>query len=455
MRNACTDMAKEKWTTDSLLALKKKQWTLEPPRVKVKEVRVLCAEHPEHRFVIDDGLYMFVRLRKSDVRYQWQTRIQVNGQRRWLSLGEFKADGSGVGYADANAEKAKVEAWRNKAKTGEADHPIVEVQRARDVKRAAPTVANVFDEMIEAKRLSSPRKGGKPVRERTIQLLREPFNMDIASAIGNRKIEKITKNEIKACIDAPLKRGSPGAANQVYRILKMLVRFSIAKDYLTANVMAGIDNPRPYNPQSAKVNAAKEDGELISLLRGVADSEMWPPTKYAIKFGLLTGARPGEIRNAKNEHFNLKKRTWTVPAENAKMDKAFVLHLSEQALAVVAEAMVFANGDYVFSGAQGEQMGRASVNQALRRLYEQQTEGGRRYKPHDLRRTFKTTLSRLGVAPHVSELCLSHQNKDALQRAYDGYGFVPEMKAAWDTLGAHIEAIMRGGATVVPIFKKA
>jgi integrase len=45
---------------------------------------------------------------------------------------------------------------------------------------------------------------------------------------------------------------------------------------------------------------------------------------------------------------------------------------------------------------------------------------GRKLRPHDLRRTFRTMLARIGVAPHVAELCLGHIEKETMRRSPTG-----------------------------------
>ena len=47
-------------------------------------------------------------------------------------------------------------------------------------------------------------------------------------------------------------------------------------------------------------------------------------------------------------------------------------------------------------------------------------------------------LSRLGIAPHVAELCMNHQETETMRRVYD---YHDKMKEAWDKAGAHIAAL--------------
>jgi integrase len=61
---------------------------------------------------------------------------------------------------------------------------------------------------------------------------------------------------------------------------------------------------------------------------------------------------------------------------------------------------------------------------------------------HDLRRTFKTNLSRLGVLPHISERLLNHiSNRGEFEDTYDLYKYLPEMRAAMDLWEAKLEAL--------------
>ena len=53
----------------------------------------------------------------------------------------------------------------------------------------------------------------------------------------------------------------------------------------------------------------------------------------------------------------------------------------------------------------------------------------KRFSLHDLRRTVRTHLSRLGISEVVAELVLGHALK-GLQARYNVYGFAPEKRAA-------------------------
>src|SRR5678815_1997194 len=93
-----------------------------------------------------------------------------------------------------------------------------------------------------------------------------------------------------------------------------------------------------------------------------------------------------------------------------------------------------------------------AVARALTRLIERiAREGGKRLRPYDSRRTFRTMLSRIGVAPHVAELCMNHQETETMRRVYDGHDYRAEMTEGWDKAGAHIAALRSGGRSTFPL----
>jgi integrase len=416
----------------------------------------------ERRELVEPGLYIFLRRRAGgECSKQWQYRAQVDGSRRWLSLGSHPE----VSLSKASEERRAHDKVHEAAKKGEADHPVIAAKQARKTAKAQPTVAEVFDELVSDKRMGSARKGGAPVRERTIDVLRESFDADIEPRVGDAKVAKVTREALQGCIDAPRKRGAPGAAAHVYRTLRGLISFAIKRGYVEgADPMRGIDNPRPYRP--APVVAAS-DAEIVALLRDLDASKLWESTKLAIEFELLTGARPSEIRLATWAEMKTDRATWIIPAERFKSDREHRVHLSPQALAILERAKVLrvqasikATGkvapDFVFPGSKGGAMDKMAVARALSRMADRGAEdGGKRLRPHDLRRTLRTLMSRIGIAPHVAELCLGHVEKETMRRVYDGHDYSGEMADAWDRAGAHIAALRKGGALVLAIRGRA
>lgn len=419
-----------KWTDEKLKALK------------------LAAGKAEQRVLVAPNLYMFLRQRAAGtLGKQWQYRAQVGGTRRWLSLGSFPE----VGLARANAELLQHQATQEAAKKGEADHPALVARQKRKAVQAQPTVDEVFRAWMSDKQLGSSRIGGKPVRQRTLDILRENYDADVKRHIGESKMAKLTREALQQCIDGPRKRGAPGAAAQVYRTLRGLVTFGIKRGFVPgADPMSGIDNPRPYKPASVVV--AADDQGMTKLLRTLRTTQIGASTRNAIVCALLTGARPSEVRLATWAEVNLERRQWTIPAIRSKTGKPHTVHLSDAMLRLVQEAKEGGTGsDLIFPGnkvdqatGQPQPLEKMAVARALARLHERHAaEGMPKLRPHDLRRTFRTMLSRIGIAPHIAELCLGHTERETMRRVYDGHDYSLETRQAWDAAGVHIATLQK------------
>lgn len=60
---------------------------------------------------------------------------------------------------------------------------------------------------------------------------------------------------------------------------------------------------------------------------------------------------------------------------------------------------------------------------------------------HDLRLTFRTFLSKLGVSREVSEKCMNHSLK-GVEKTYDCYGFFPERVKALKKLSEYVAPLL-------------
>ena len=69
------------------------------------------------------------------------------------------------------------------------------------------------------------------------------------------------------------------------------------------------------------------------------------------------------------------------------------------------------------------------------------------WRIHDLRRTFRTGLGKLGVAPHIAELAINHARK-SIEATYDKHSYEGEIKTALTLWTNHVLAIVEGTTSV-------
>ncbi len=198
----------------------------------------------------------------------------------------------------------------------------------------------------------------------------------------------------------------------------------------------------------------------------------------------LTGCRTGEALGAKWEHVDLRAGLWTVPPgdaeRRAKSEREHVIHLSEQTKAVFAALPRYSLTDaegalrpapWVFASPRdpAQPIDEKAAARVIRRAFDtdkrkpskawQPVKKGRgkrsklpeagplagiaEFSPHDLRRTFRSRLADLGVAPHVAEKCLNHELGGVLA-VYDRGEYLPERKAAFALWGRKVAALLAG-----------
>ena len=73
---------------------------------------------------------------------------------------------------------------------------------------------------------------------------------------------------------------------------------------------------------------------------------------------------------------------------------------------------------------------------------------------HDLRRSMRSGLGRLGVPPHIAELAINHV-KGGVEAIYDRYRYQHEIGAALARWAEHVLAVVEGRESKVVTLQRA
>jgi integrase len=112
-----------------------------------------------------------------------------------------------------------------------------------------------------------------------------------------------------------------------------------------------------------------------------------------------------------------------------------------------------ADHDYVFGGRAGFG-GYSYYTMALKARIAENEGALPEWRLHDLRRTFRSGLARLGVPPHVAELCVNHI-KGGVEAIYNKYRYEREIKSALAMWADHVAAIAEGGKSNIVALRQA
>ncbi len=129
--------------------------------------------------------------------------------------------------------------------------------------------------------------------------------------------------------------------------------------------------------------------------------------------------RPGELRHACWEEFDLAAKVWTIPEARMKMRRPHRIPLPDQAIALIRGLqMLNSQSAYLFPSLRTLQrpMSENTLNASLRRI----GYAGEEMTAHGFRATFSTLANESGLwNPDAIERQLAHIEANAVRRAYE------------------------------------
>ena len=254
--------------------------------------------------------------------------------------------------------------------------------------------------------------------------------------LGALELGEIERGHVRGML-AAIEPEYPVAANRALQRLRAMFNWAMAQDFATTNPTVGIKKPTKEKPRSRTLS----DDELAAVWHACAG--LGYPAQQFVRMLILTGQRRDDVRLMQWSEIDLDRRDWTIPAERYKGDRAHLIPLTE-AMAAMLEDMPFRDrAGYVFSPSGGAKP-YGNVVRTKREI--DKATGITGWTLHDLRRTLRTGLSRLGVRPDISERAIGHAVGGALGQVYDTHEYRAEKLAALQAWGAHVTAAVEGQA---------
>lgn len=236
-----------------------------------------------------------------------------------------------------------------------------------------------------------------------------------------RPVATITRREIIELGDAMVAAGTPQAAVNHLRYLKMIFNWAAGRDMIVHNPTSGVKPPA----KTVERDRVLSDEEIAAVWNATLDL----PTPYGemYRMFLLTGQRRSEVSTMRWSEVN--GDLWTIPRDKVKKDRAHTVPLSPTAQAVLSslsELPRFEDDGFVFSTTGGAS---ASSNfcKVKRRLDD--LSGVTGWTIHDLRHTVRSKLAELRVPREVARKVLNHED-GKVDRIYNRHEYLAEKREA-------------------------
>ena len=161
---------------------------------------------------------------------------------------------------------------------------------------------------------------------------------------------------------------------------------------------------------------------------------------HVLRLLLLTFQRGGELCSAEWCEFDFETKMWRIPDEHAKAGKGHVLPLSHWAIEELQKLKTLGSGSrYILPNLDGTgpidpKYITRSIARCLKRF---KRHGIAAFTAHDLRRTGRTGLARLGVAVSVAERVLNHA-RERIEATYGVHDYLDEKRAALEKWAGYL-----------------
>jgi integrase len=253
-------------------------------------------------------------------------------------------------------------------------------------------------------------------------------------------IAGIARATVAARLRELVKENGPVAANRARSSLSKMYAWLIGEGLCEANPVLGCNKAKENDERERTLS----DAELVKVWKSAPDNDYGAIVKLCI----LTAARRSEIANMRWSEVDRKAKTLKLSGERTKNGREFIIPLSGLAMQIIDSIGKRDGRDLVFGAGDGGYSGWSHSKDALDHAVELK-EG---WTLHDLRRTCRTGLGRLGIAPHICEAVLNHLPAKLI-RTYDKNKYEPEKRQALDRWSAHVESVIAGrkGSNVVAL----
>lgn len=341
-----------------------------------------------------------------------------------------------------------------------------ESRRREEAEARALTVAGLIDEYLE--KHAKPNKRGWAEDKRILE-------HDALKVWGKRRAEDITKRDVVLLLERIVERGSPGSANNNFKIIRKMFSFAVERDILKMSPCIGVKMPAPLVTK----DRALSEQEIATFWNSLETCHVSDEIKRALRLILVTGQRPGEVIGM---HVNeIDGRWWTIPAERSKNKRAHRVYLTKTALELIGDTT---GKGYIFPSPRSEEATKSkrlkpievnAVAHVIRRnsavpvlvngaqafdkdgkpLTENKL-GVDSFTPHDLRRTAATCMSKLGFMDEVIDAVLNH-TKQGIIRTYNVNRYDSEKQKALEAWERKLMALVTGTTSgkVLPMKRPA
>lgn len=382
------------------------------------EKRIIEAKKSNKRTIINLGGNLLATVRPNSSKISFTVRVKTRTKDTTNTIGSYP----NMSLLQARA-KALVEI-----------KSLKKIQEAQEIKNIAPILRDAFDEWYTVK--VKQYKVGSTRPKNLMTIMRTTIE---PSGLADLPITEINPRTISAKL-ADLDQTAGNKHNAVSTISSCLQYFYL-KGTLPFNPIADLLKGRESPFKKPKVNGFKfiaPDELSEKFLKPLSSTAHVNRVFYL--YLLLTGFRFGEARLAHWSWFDFKKDLIVIPTDAIGANKTqteYVKPMTKQIKQLILNWKAFSysdDSDFVF---RSEFTKKALCEGTFREPIKALTS--RELDLHGIRKVMRSWMSSQDIPVKIAELALQHDVRSSIEKVYDKYSYVEEIRQALQRWNDYVE----------------
>lgn len=258
-----------------------------------------------------------------------------------------------------------------------------------------------------------------PTREQTQKKYKCMFNKYIHS---DKKITKLTKEDIILSLNAMIENASDDTINRVFFTYRRIVKTAIIKDYIQKDITYGIVPPKSHYIVKEKREKIT-DKETINLVANLCSEKMldsFDREQYPLMLWFLyhTGCRPCEMfallkSDIHNDYISINKEIGSSLTENNVVRQCKTplsnrnIPITDGLKDIIEKSLKLSKNDILFPTKNGGYHNSTKVGDNIRHLCKKRNI---EFNMYQIRHLFSTDLERNGIDPRTHQELMGHKN---------------------------------------------
>jgi integrase len=270
------------------------------------------------------------------------------------------------------------------------------------------------------------------------------IELHLFPSLGKVPINKLTAPKVIDVIRPLSAKGTLETVRRLCQRINEIMVFAVNTGLVSDNPLSAINKafevPKKTHMPTLKPN------ELPELMQALNIASIKIITRCLIEWQLHTICRPNESAGARWEEIDMEAKTWSIPAERMKMNRAHTIPLTEQTLAILGFIKpISGHREFLFPADRNprKHANESTANTAISRMGFKS-----RLVAHGLRALASTTLNEQGFDSDVIESCLSHIDANEVRKAYNRSEYLERRQKVMNWWSKHIEQASQGNYSV-------